>query len=134
VGGKFTLVYDAPKKVVHMCTNQDAAQKSWSGDLGAACGVTLTFTRGTRYCTDAEVKTGDAETLASCHRLRSREVALSKPSDKGVELNDLIIFLVQGDHDKKNITFLVDSPSRTTTQGSGTGGIGDGNGGGNGGG
>jgi hypothetical protein len=135
VGGKFTLVYDSSKDVVRFCPKQDGAQqKQWSGDLATACGVTMTFTRGTRYCTDAEVKTGDAETLASCHRLRSREVAMSKASDKGVELNDLIIFLVQGDQGKKNITFLVDSPSRTTASGSGGGGVGSGNDGGQGGG
>jgi len=124
VGGKFTLVYDASKGLVHMCTKQDPSrQKSWTGDLAAPCGVTLTFTRGTHYCTEADVKTGDAETLASCHRLRTRDVALSPPSDKGVERNDLIIFLVQGDKtDSHKFTMVVDSPSRVTAGGTTVGG------------
>jgi hypothetical protein len=133
VGGKFTLVYDSSKDEVQLCTKQDAEQqKLWHSDLAKPCGVTLTFTRGTHYCSDADVKTGNSEILASCHRLRSREVAMSKPSDNGVERSDMIVFLVESNNGKKDVTILVDSPSRVTAGGSaGTGvGNGDGNGGG----
>jgi len=131
LGGKFTLVYDTSKDVVHLCTKQDAEQqKLWHSDLAAPCGVALTFTRGEHYCTDAEVKTGNSEILASCHRLRSREVALSPPSEKGVERSDLLIFLVKSDNGKNDVTILVDSPSRVTAGGSAGTHTGDGNGGG----
>lgn len=131
LGGRLTLTYDSAKDVVRVCTKQDATQqKSWSGDLATSCGVVLTFTRGTRYCTDAEVKTGNSETLASCHRLRSSEVALSPTTAKGAELSDVIIFLVQGENGKHNINIMVDSPSRVTAGGNGTGTEVGGNGGG----
>ena len=67
-------------------------------DFATPCGVTLLFTRGTRYCTLDDVKTGNAEVLSSCHRLRTRDVAMRPSKVKGaVELNDMIAFLVQGE-------------------------------------
>ena len=75
----------------------------------------MTFTRGTRYCTADDVKTGDAEMLASCHRLRTHDVAMRPSKAKGaVELNDLVAILVQGDDGKQSMTILVDSPARVT--------------------
>ena len=122
VGGKLTLIYDSSDEVVRVCTRQVAVQrKPWRSDLAVPCGVTLTFTRGTRYCTDADVKTGNGEVLSSCHRLRSREVALQPSSATGVELNDMIIFLVQGENGKHAISILVDSPARVTTGGTASG-------------
>ena len=32
-------------------------------DFATPCGVTMSFTRGTRYCTVDDVKTGNAEVL-----------------------------------------------------------------------
>ena len=73
----------------------------WRMDFATPCGVTMTFTRGTRYCTVDDVKTGNAEVLASCHRLRTHDVAMRPSKVKGaVELNDMIAFLVQGDDGK----------------------------------
>ena len=122
VGGKLTFIYDATDSVVRVCTRQVATQiKPWRSDLAVPCGVTLTFTRGTRYCTVDDVKTGNAEILSSCHRLRSREVALQPSTSAGVELNDMIIFLVQGPNGKHQISILVDSPARVTGSGSAIG-------------
>jgi hypothetical protein len=116
VGGKLTFIYDSTEDVVRVCTRQSATQhKSWRGDLAVPCGVTLTFTRGTRYCTLEDVKASNAEVLSSCHRLRTREVALTPQSTQGnLELNDLIVFLVPGEGNKHIISILVDSPARVT--------------------
>ncbi len=78
----------------------------------------MTFTRGTRFCTLDDVKAGNAEVLSSCHRLRSRDVAMHPPRVKGtVELNDMIAFLVQGSDGTKMMSILVDSPARVTDGG-----------------
>jgi len=83
------------------------------------CNVTLTFTRGTRYCTLEDVRTGNAEVLSACHRLRSREVALKPSGPQGaVELHDLLVFLVEGESGKHVISILVDTPARVTGEGS----------------
>lgn len=116
VGGKLTFVYDSGDSVVRVCTRPVSSQrKPWRSDLAVPCNVTLTFTRGTRYCTLADVNSGNGELLSSCHRLRSREVALKPSTASGVELNDIIVFLVQGENGKHVISILVDTPSRVTT-------------------
>lgn len=118
VGGKLTFIYDASDQVVRVCTRQSAAQRRpWRSDLAVPCSVTLTFTRGTRYCTVEDVKAGDGEVLSACHRMRSKEIALQPESAQGVELHDLIVFLVQGENGKRTIAILVDSPSRVTANG-----------------
>jgi hypothetical protein len=73
----------------------------------------LTFTKGTRYCTVDDVKTGDAELLSTCHRMRSKEIALQQ-SAQGTEVHDLVVFLVRSEPGKPVIAILVDSPSRVT--------------------
>jgi hypothetical protein len=84
-------------------------------DFAVPCSVTLTFTRGTRFCTVEDVKAGNAEVLSACHRLRTRDVAMRPADAKGaVELNDMIGFLVQGDNGVHAVAILVDSPSRVT--------------------
>jgi hypothetical protein len=119
IGGKLTFVYDATDDVVRVCTRQSPTQrKPWRSDLAVPCSVTLTFTRGSRYCTLEDVKASNAEVLSGCHRLRTREVALTPQSSQGtVELNDMIVFLVPGDGGKHVISILVDSPARVTTPG-----------------
>jgi len=115
VGGKLTFIYDSTDQVVRVCTRQAATQrKPWRSDLAVPCSVTLTFTRGTRFCSVEDVKAGDGEVLSACHRMRSREIALQPESTDGVELHDLIVFLVQGAGGKHSIAILVDSPSRVT--------------------
>ena len=115
VGGKLTFVYDSSDDVVRVCTRQVPTQrKPWRSDFAIPCSVTLTFTRGTRYCTIEDVKAGNAEVLSSCHRLRSREVALQPSNTNGVELHDFLVFLVQGENSKHVISILVDTPSRVT--------------------
>lgn len=122
VGGKLTFIYDSGDDVVRVCTREVAAQrKPWRSDLAVPCGVTLTFTRGTRYCTLEDVKAGNAEVLSSCHRLRSREVALRPQTSAGIELHDMIVFLVEGQAGKHVISILIDSPARVTDQGTATG-------------
>jgi hypothetical protein len=118
-GGKLTFVFDADANVVHVCTRNSTAQSEpWHMDFATPCGVTMTFTRGTRYCTFEDVKTGNAEVLASCHRLRTRDVAMRPSKVKGaVELNDMIAFLVQLEDGKQAMTILVDSPARVTDDG-----------------
>ena len=74
----------------------------------------MTFTRGTRYCTVEDVKTGDGEVLSTCHRMRSKEIALQPESAQSVELHDLVVYLVQSEAGKPVIAILVDSPSRVT--------------------
>jgi hypothetical protein len=119
IGGKLTFVLDSAANVVHVCTrNADAQSEPWRLDFATSCGVTMTFTQGLRYCSADDVKTGDAETLASCHRLRARNVAMHRSKVKGaVELNDIVAFLVQGDDGKQSMTILVDSPARVTGEG-----------------
>lgn len=118
VGGKLTFIYDSTDDVVRVCTRQAPTQrKPWRSDLAIPCNVTLTFTRGERYCTLEEVKAGDGEVLSACHRLRSREVALKPPSSRGVELSDLLVFLVEGENNKHVISILIDTPSRVTGDG-----------------
>ncbi len=78
----------------------------------------MSFTRGTRYCTFDDVKTGNAEVLASCHRLRTRDVAMRPSKAKGaVELSDMVAFLVQRENGKQAMSILVDSPARVTGDG-----------------
>lgn len=123
VGGKLTFIYDSNDDVVRVCTRTGPLQrKPWRMDLAAGCNATLSFTRGTRYCSVEDVKAGDGEVLSQCHRLRSREVALRPSTTKGtVELQDLIVFLVEPGDGKHGIMILVDSPSRVTTEGSALG-------------
>jgi len=123
VGGKLTFIYDSTDNVVRVCTRQVAGQrKPWRSDLASPCSVTLTFTRGTRYCTLEDVRAGNGEVLSSCHRMRSKEVALRPATAEGTELNDLLVFLVQGQNGKHVISILVDTPSRVTGSGSIVGG------------
>ncbi len=125
LGGKLTFIYDSDDQVVRVCTRSGPMQRhAWRSDFAAPCSVTLTFTRGQRYCTLDDVKTGNAEILSACHRLRSREVAM-KPSSRGaIELQDMLVFLVQvepGSKSKHAISILVDSPARVTLDGQATG-------------
>jgi hypothetical protein len=118
VGGKLTFIYDESEQVVRVCTRQGATQrKPWRSDLSVPCGVTLSFKRGTRYCTLDDVMAGNGEVLSTCHRMRSKEIALQPANADGVELHDLIVFLVQGERGKPVIAILVDSPSRVTSGG-----------------
>jgi hypothetical protein len=119
-GGKLTFVFDAEDNVVRICTRNSSRQRTpWRMDFAAPCGVTLVFTRGDRYCTLDDVKTGNAEVLSACHRLRSRDIAMRPSKVKGaVELNDMIAFLVQGEAGKPMMSILVDSPARVTDDGS----------------
>jgi hypothetical protein len=118
-GGKLTFIFDSTDNVVRICTRSVPTQKGpWRMDFANPCGVTMAFTRGTRFCTFEDVKAGDAEVLSACHRLRSRDVAMRPAKVKGtVELNDMIAFLVQGTDGKKYMSILVDSPSRVTDGG-----------------
>lgn len=115
-GGKLTFTYDSTGDVVHVCTRTVADQEgAWKMDLGKPCGVTMTFTAGTKYCTEEDVKAGNAEVLASCHRLRARDVSLRPAQAKGaVELNDMVAFLLNDADGKKSMAILVDSPARMT--------------------
>jgi hypothetical protein len=119
VGGKLTFIFDGSDNVVRICTRSVGAQRgSWRADFAVPCNVTMGFTRGTRFCTIDDVKTGNAEVLSSCHRLRSRDVAMRPPRIKGtVELNDMIAFLIQGTDGHKYMSILVDSPARVTDDG-----------------
>jgi hypothetical protein len=119
-GGKLTFVFDSEDNVVRICTRTSGKQRGpWNMDFASPCGVTLVFTRGTRYCTFDDVKTGNAEVLSSCHRLRSRDIAMRPARQKGtVELNDMIAFLVQDANGKHAMSILVDSPARVTSDGS----------------
>jgi hypothetical protein len=118
-GGKLTFAYDAGQKKVHVCTRNAADQSApWRMDFATPCGVTMSFTRGARYCTLDDVKTGNAEVLASCHRLRSSDVVMRPSKVKGtVERHDLVAFLVRVDGEPA-ISILVDSPARVTDEGS----------------
>jgi hypothetical protein len=120
IGGKLTFVFDPEENVVRICTRNSSKQRSpWRMDFAAPCGVTMLFTPGTRYCTLDDVKTGNAEVLSSCHRLRTRDVAMRPSKVKGtVELNDMIAFLVQEANGDRGMMILVDSPARVTSEGS----------------
>jgi hypothetical protein len=119
VGGKLTFIFDSSDNVVRICTRSSATQRGpWRMDFANPCGVTMAFTRGTRFCTLEDVKSGNAEVLSSCHRLRSRDVAMRPARVKGtVELNDMIAFLVNGEDGHKYMSILIDSPARVTDEG-----------------
>ncbi|HEU4778595.1 MAG TPA: hypothetical protein VFS58_01800 [Steroidobacteraceae bacterium] len=118
-GGKLTFIFDASENIVRICTRTVTNQRgSWRMDFASPCAVTMNFTRGTRYCTLDDVKAGNAEVLSSCHRLRSRDVAMRPSRTRGeVELNDMIAFLVQGEQGKHVMSILVDSPARVISNG-----------------
>lgn len=120
VGGKLTFTLDPDSNMVRICTREVASQKGeWRMDMAPGCNVALTLTRGERFCSIEDVKAGNAEVLASCHRLRSKDVALRPAKAKGtVELHDVIVFPVTaGATGKQSIAILVDSPSRVTEGG-----------------
>jgi hypothetical protein len=120
VGGKLTFVFDRDENVVRVCTRTVSTQRgAWRMDFASPCGVTMTFTRGTRFCTFEDVKSGNAEILSACHRLRSRDIAMRPAAVKGtIELNDMIAFLVKDTDGKLAMSILVDSPARVTSEGS----------------
>jgi hypothetical protein len=124
LGSKLTFVSDSEENVVRICTrNASTARGVWRNDMAPGCNVALNFTRGTRYCTGDEAKAGNAEVLSSCHRLRSQNVAMHPAMQKGaVELHDVIVFLVEGATGQKNISILIDSPSRVIHGGAAAGG------------
>lgn len=115
LGGKLTFTFDPEANLVRICTRNSASQQTpWVMDLVPGCNVALTLTRGDHFCTIEDVKAGNAEVLASCHRLRSKDVAL-RPKIKGtVELHDVLVFPVAGATGKPSVAILVDSPSRLT--------------------
>jgi len=119
-GGKLTFTFDSEDNVVRICTRNTQRQRfPWRMDFATPCGVAMLFTRGTRYCTFEDVKAGNAEVLSSCHRLRTRDIAMRPSRVKGtVELNDMIAFLVQGENGRRAMSILVDSPARVTDSGS----------------
>ena len=123
VGGKMTFVFDSDDNVVRVCTRTGNNQRgAWRMDFAIPCNVTLTYTRGTRFCTADDVKAGNAEVLSACHRLRSRDIAMRPAKVNGaVELNDMIVFFVPSADGEYNISILVDSPSRVTGSGVVTG-------------
>jgi hypothetical protein len=119
-GGKFTLVYDTDDDVVRMCTRSVTAQKArWKMDFAVPCNVALRFVKGERYCSLEDVNAGNAEVLASCHRLRSRDVAMHPAAIKGaVELHDLIVFPLASDGEKRpSVAMMLDSPAHLTHNG-----------------
>lgn len=120
VGGKLTFIFDRDENVVRVCTRTVSTQRgAWRMDFATPCGVTMTFTRGKRFCTLEDVKSGNAEVLSACHRLRSRDVAMRPAAVKGtIELNDMIAFLVKDADGKAAVSILVDSPARVTDEGS----------------
>jgi hypothetical protein len=118
VGAKLTFVLDSEENIVRICTRNVAGRSQWRMDMAPGCNVSLTFTKGTRYCSEADVKAGNAEVLSTCHRLRSRDVAMHPAAQKGaLELHDVIIFLIEAPNNKHAISILVDSPSRVTNGG-----------------
>jgi hypothetical protein len=118
-GGKLTFVFDSEDNVVRVCTRNTNKQRlQWQADFATPCGVTMLFTPGTRFCTVDDVKAGNAEVLSTCHRLRSRDIAMRPSKVKGaVELNDMIAFLVKADDGSTAMSILVDSPARVTEGG-----------------
>jgi hypothetical protein len=120
-GGRLTLIYDSTDDVYRLCTRPVANQRAaWRGDWQVPCAVTLTLTKGSRYCTRSDVKAGNADALASCHRLRSREVVMHPSAiANGGELHDMIVFLIEPIAPKRKggISILLDSPARVTHNG-----------------
>jgi hypothetical protein len=119
-GAKLTLVYDAEDDVVRVCTRSIPTKRAvWRMDFAVPCLVALNVVPGERYCSADDVNTGDAEILATCHRLRSHDVALHPAATKGaVELHDVIVFLLQPVPGQgHSIAILLDSPSRVTHAG-----------------
>jgi hypothetical protein len=113
-GGKFSFKLDAKDQSVKLCTRDTPEQKgAWSQDLASGCNVTLTFTKGERYCTLEDVKAGDGEVLASCHRLRAKDVATAAVKG-GSEMGDLLVFILPPAKDANAVAILIDSPSRVT--------------------
>jgi hypothetical protein len=122
LNGRLTFVYDADDDVVRVCTRSiPALRATWRMDLAVPCNVALNFIRGSRYCSRQEVNTGDAEVLATCHRLRSRDVAMHPAAQKdAVELHDMIVFLIKGaEGDRPSAYVLLDSPAHLTHAGGG---------------
>jgi hypothetical protein len=117
-GAKLTLVYDEDDDVVRVCTRFVASQSMpWREDMAKPCQVTLNFVRAQRYCTYEEVKTGNAEVLAGCHRLRSNSVALHPANEPGgaLELHDVVFYLLEANATvKRGFAFVIDSPSTVT--------------------
>jgi hypothetical protein len=120
-GGRLTLIYDSADDVYRLCTRPVPSQRAaWRGDWQVPCAVALTLTKGTRYCTRKEVDAGNAEVLAACHRLRSREVVMHpSPNANGGELHDVMVFLIEPVPPKRKggIAILLDSPARVTHAG-----------------
>lgn len=119
-GAKLTLVYDGEDDVVRVCTRSIPTKRAvWRMDFAVPCLVALNVVPGERYCSADDVNTGDAEVLATCHRLRSHDVALHPAATKGaVELHDVIVFLLQPVPGQgHSIAILLDSPSRVTHAG-----------------
>jgi hypothetical protein len=110
VGGKLSFTFDPEANVVRICTRESAAQKTpWVMDLAPGCNLVLKLTRGDHFCTIEDVKAGNAEVLASCHRLRSKDVALRAAKAKGaVELHDVIVFPVVAGPGKPSVAILVE--------------------------
>jgi hypothetical protein len=121
LGGKMTFIFDSADNVVRVCTRPGVSQRTpWRSDWTAPCGVALTFVAGSRYCTLTEVKAGNADVLATCHRLRSREIAMhaSTAAAGAAELHDLMVFLLEPTATgKRGVAMLIDSPSRVTHNG-----------------
>jgi hypothetical protein len=117
-GAKLTLVYDEDDDVVRICTRVVPSQAlPWREDMAKPCQVTLNFVRAQRYCTYEEVKTGNAEVLAGCHRLRSNSVALHPAAEQGgaLELHDVVLYLLEPSATaKRGFAFVIDSPSTVT--------------------
>jgi hypothetical protein len=118
-GGRITLIYDSSEDVYRACARPVTAQRMpWKGDWRAPCGITLNYVAGKRYCTLADVKSGNSEALSSCHRLRSREVGMHPSAAAGgIELHDMIIFLIASGTKKGEVAILLDSPARVTHEG-----------------
>ena len=116
LGTALAAAQEADENVVHVCTRNSSNQDApWRMDFATPCGVTMSFTRGTRYCTLDDVKTGNAEVLASCHRLRTHDIAIGPSKTKGaVERHDMVAFLVELDNGKPAMSIVVDSPARVT--------------------
>jgi hypothetical protein len=115
---RITLVFDAREGVYRACTRPGPDQAAgWREDWARPCAVTFQLIKSQRYCTLEEVSAGDGETLSSCHRLRSRDVAMHPGATPGsVELHDTIIFPLQAATGSSSlgIAMLIDSPARMT--------------------
>lgn len=118
--GKITFVFDAEEGLYRACTRRGAGQAtSWKEDWAQACAVTFRLVKAQRYCNLAEIKAGNQETLADCHRLTSSEVAMHASQVPGsVELHQTIVFpLAASAAGKRGIAMLIDSPARLTHNG-----------------